>query len=300
MLVELTVENYAVVDRLRVRFHAGLNLLTGETGSGKSIVVDALGLLLGGRASADTVRSETERARVSGIFEAPKDPACRKLLDDAGVAVEDGELLIEREVLAGGKSRAFLGSRPVTLALLRDIAPYLGDIHGQHEQQQLFSADAQLRLLDEFAGVEDLRDQVGAMFREWRRIRSEIEDLEKSEQEKLRLADLWSFQKKEIEAAGLRAGEDAELENQRLVLKNVARLEESANGAYAALYDAPESAAAQVRIALKKAEELAKIDASVAPVLEVLKTAAIGINEASDTLRDYLDRLEADPERLDQ
>jgi DNA repair protein RecN (Recombination protein N) len=300
VLLELVVENYAVVERVRVRFHAGLNLLTGETGSGKSIVVDALGLLLGGRASADTVRSETERARVSGIFEAPKDPACRKLLDDAGVAVEDGELLIEREVLAGGKSRAFLGSRPVTLALLRDIAPYLGDIHGQHEQQQLFSADAQLRLLDEFAGVEDLRDQVGAMFREWRRIRSEIEDLEKSEQEKLRLADLWSFQKKEIEAAGLRAGEDAELENQRLVLKNVARLEESANGAYAALYDAPESAAAQVRIALKKAEELAKIDASVAPVLEVLKTAAIGINEASDTLRDYLDRLEADPERLDQ
>jgi len=294
------VENYAVVERVRVRFHAGLNLLTGETGSGKSIVVDALGLLLGGRASADSVRSETERARVSGIFEAPKDPACRKLLDDAGVAVEDGELLIEREVLAGGKSRAFLGSRPVTLALLRDIAPYLGDIHGQHEQQQLFSADAQLRLLDDFAGAEDLRDQVGAMFREWRRIRSEIEDLEKSEQEKLRLADLWSFQKKEIEAAGLRAGEDMELENQRLVLKNVARLEESANGAYAALYDAPESAAAQVRIALKKAEELAKIDASVAPVLEVLKTAAIGINEASDTLRDYLDRLEADPERLDQ
>ena len=300
MLLELVVENYAVVERVRVRFHAGLNLLTGETGSGKSIVVDALGLLLGGRASADTVRSETDRARVSGIFEAPKDAAFRALLDAAGVTAEDGELLIEREVLAGGKSRAFLGSRPVTVALLRELAPFLGDIHGQHEQQQLFSSDAQLRLLDEFADLDELRGQIGGLYREWRRIQNELEDLEKSEQEKLRLADLWSFQKKEIEAAALRAGEDAELENQRLVLKNVARLEESANGAFAALYDSPDSAAAQVRIALKRAEELARIDASVAPVLDVLKAAAIGINEASDTLRDYLDRLEADPERLDE
>src|SRR5438067_1803093 len=137
MLLELVVENYAVVDRLRVRFHPGLNLLTGETGSGKSIVVDALGLLLGGRASAEMIRSGEERARVSGIFTVP--PAC-----PVELGVEDGELLIEREILAGGKSRAFAGSRPVTLAILRELAPYLGDIHGQHDQQLLFSSDAQL------------------------------------------------------------------------------------------------------------------------------------------------------------
>ena len=139
MLLELVVENYAVVERVRVRFHPGLNLLTGETGSGKSIVVDALGLVLGGRASAEMVRSDTDRARISAIFEAPRAGGCRLLLEDAGVPVEDDELLIEREVLAGGKSRAFLGNRPVTVALLRELAPFLGDIHGQHEQQQLFS-----------------------------------------------------------------------------------------------------------------------------------------------------------------
>src|SRR5690349_3082399 len=257
MLLELVVENYAVVERLRVHFHAGLNLLTGETGSGKSIVVDALGLLLGGRASADTVRSETERARVSGIFEAPKDPACRKLLDDAGVAVEDGELLIEREVLAGGKSRAFLGSRPVTAALLRDLAPFLGDIHGQHEQQQLFSPQAQIELLDEFAG-SDL-EPVRTHFQHWKQTQHELEELQKSEQEKLRLADLWSFQRREIEAAAPKPGEDAELENERRVLKNVAKLQEHATAAYAALYDSPQSAAAQIRIALKRLEDLARI-----------------------------------------
>src|SRR5258708_313929 len=222
MLVELTVENYAVVERVRVRFHAGLNLLTGETGSGKSIVVDALGLVLGARASADMVRSDTDRARISAIFEAPQQPACRALLDAAGIEMEEGELLIEREVLAGGKSRAFLGNRPVTVALLRELAPYLGDIHGQHEQQQLFSPESQLDLLDDFAGLEEPRARVDGLFRHWRGIQSELEALTTSEQEKLRLADLWSFQRKEIEAAALQPEADTELESEPLVLKNVA------------------------------------------------------------------------------
>jgi len=300
VLLELLVENYAVVERVRVRFHAGLNLLTGETGSGKSIVVDALGLVLGGRASADMVRSDTDRARISAIFEAPRQPGFRELLEHAGVLVEEGELLIEREVLAGGKSRAFLGNRPVTVALLRELAPFLGDIHGQHEQQQLFSPDSQLELLDEFAGAENARDRVAEIFRQWHQFQHELAELEKSEQEKLRLADLWSFQRKEIEAAGLKSGEDTELENERTVLKNVARLQENADAAYSALYDSPESASAQVRTALKKLEDLSRIDATLAPVVETLKSAVIGVDEASYAIRDYLDRLEADPDRLEQ
>lgn len=300
MLVELLVENYAVVENVRVRFHPGLNLLTGETGSGKSIVVDALGLVLGARASAEMVRSDTDRARVSAIFEAPRDRAFAALLEQAGVTAEDEELLIEREVLAGGKSRAFVGSRPVTAALLREIAPFLGDIHGQHEQQQLFSSEAQLLLLDEFAGLDDRREQAGALFREWKSVERELEELNKSEQEKLRLADLWSFQRKEIEAAELKAGEDAELDRQRSVLRNVAKLKENAEAAYAALYDREESAAAQVRSALKRVEELCRIDASFGDVAETMRAAAIGIAEASDRIRDYLDRLEADPARLEE
>ncbi|HUJ51014.1 MAG TPA: AAA family ATPase, partial [Bryobacteraceae bacterium] len=297
MLLELLVENYAVVEHVRVRFHAGLNLLTGETGSGKSIVVDALGLVLGARASAEMVRSDTERARVSAIFEAPRDKACLGLLNEAGLTIEDGELLIEREVLAGGKSRAFLGSRPVTAALLRELAPYLGDIHGQHEQQQLFSSGAQLQLLDDSAGLDEQRERAGELFREWKRVERELEELNRSEQEKLRMADLWSFQRKEIEAAALKPGEDVQLETQRLVLKNVAKLQENAGAAYAALYDAPESASAQVRAASKKLDELARIDRSFEEVAETLRAATIGIDEASDRIRDYLDRLEADPQR---
>ncbi len=300
MLLEIVVENYAVVERVRVRFHAGLNLLTGETGSGKSIVVDALGLVLGGRASADMVRSDTERARVAAIFEVPKDAGLLGLLDQAGAPVEEGELLIEREVLAGGKSRAFLGNRPVTMALLREIAPFLADIHGQHEQQQLFSSAAQLQSLDDFAGLEGRREEVAGLFRSWKGIESQLEELNRSEQEKLRMADLWSFQRKEIDTAALHPGEDAQLEQERLVQRNMAKLQDNANAAYAALYEEQSSVSAQLHTALKKVEELARIDTSLQRVAETLQSAAIGVDDASDSIRDYMDKLEADPKRLDE
>jgi DNA repair protein RecN (Recombination protein N) len=290
VLLELVIENYAVVDRLGVRFHPGLNLLTGETGSGKSIVVDALGLLFGGRASADMIRSGHERARISGIFAVTG-------LGHLDLAIEDGELLIEREILAGGKSRAFIGSRPVAVALLKEIAPLLGDIHGQHEQQLLFSADAQLRMLPvEQAPAGLVRD----LFQRWAAAGKELAELERSEQEKLRLLDLWSFQKKEIESAAPKVGEDASLEQERRLLLNLGRIQESAGAAFAALYDSPESALTLIRGAAKKLDEVARIDASVAPIRETIEPAAIAIQEASYALRDYLAKLEANPARLDQ
>jgi len=300
MLVELTVENYAVVDRLRVRFHAGLNLLTGETGSGKSIVVDALGLLLGGRASADMIRSGEDRALVAGIFEVRDDRAVRTVLDQAGVDVEDGELLIEREVLIGGKSRAFVANRPATAALLRELAPHLGDIHGQHDQQLLFSPDTQREMLDDFAGAQKMRGEVGESYHALRQVESELADLERSEQEKLRMLDLWQFQRREIESLRLQLGEDATLENERRVLQNLGRILETAGGAYAALYDSPESAVALARLAAKKLEELGRIDATLGEIRETLKPAEIALSEAAYTLRDYLGRLEPNPARLEE
>src|SRR5262249_54997012 len=182
MLLELVVENYAVVERLRIHFHPGLNLLTGETGSGKSIVVDALGLLLGSRASADMVRTGESRARVAGIFDVRDYPAVLRVLEPAGIETEDGELLIEREILAGGKSRAFVGTRPVAASLLRDLAPHLADIHGQHDQQLLFSTEAQRDMLDAFAANRELLDRVAQVYREWRAAAAELAELERAEQ----------------------------------------------------------------------------------------------------------------------
>ncbi len=300
MLLELVVENYAVVERLRVNFHHGLNLLTGETGSGKSIVVDALGLLLGGRASADMIRTGEARARIAGIFDVREQAAIRKLLEPSGLEAEDGELLVEREILASGKSRAFVGSRPVSASLLKDLAPFLADIHGQHDQQLLFSPDAQREMLDAFGNHRELVETIDALFGAWRGAASELEELERGEQEKLRLLDLWTFQRKEIESAGLQADEEAELENERRVLNNVQRLEEAATAAYTAVYDSPESARAQVRLAAKRIEELSRIDDSLGGLSEHLKAADLSLQEVSYALRDYLGRLEANPGRLEE
>jgi DNA repair protein RecN (Recombination protein N) len=300
MLLELMVENYAVAERLRVHFHEGLNLLTGETGSGKSIVVDAVGLLLGGRASPDMIRSGQSRARITGIFDLADNAAAKRILEAAGLELEDGELLVERELLAGGKSRAFLRSRPVSVSLLKELAPHLADIHGQHDQQILFDPDAQRDMLDAFAGHGELLQKAGGVFRQWRETGRELEDLERSEQDKLRLLDMWTFQRREIEAAALETGEDEALENERRVLQNVQRLEEAASTAYSALYDSPESAVTLARTAAKRLDELSRIDSSLEGLREQLKAADLNMQEVSYALRDYLSRLEANPGRLEE
>jgi DNA repair protein RecN (Recombination protein N) len=300
VLAELIVENYAVIERVRVHFQPGLNLLTGETGSGKSIVVDALGLLFGGRASAEIVRAGSDRARVSGVFEIRPTPALARLLEDSGIQPEDGELIVEREIQASGKSRALVSNRPVTAALLKELAPFLGDIHGQHDQQQLFSPAVQCEMLDAFAGNEDSLHTVRTVYEKWRTATAELEKIDHAAQEQLRMADLWSFQQREIESVAPKPGEDAELEAERRVLRNVVKLQESAGAAYAALYEDTRSAMAQLRTAVKRLEEIAKIDENIAQVIAALQPASIAADEAAHGLRHYLGALEADPGRLDQ
>lgn len=297
MLLELVVENFAVVEKLRLRFHEGLNVLTGETGSGKSLVVDALGLLLGGRGSTDLIRTGAPRAFAGGIFELPSGTHFSGWLEENSITAEDGELLIEREILANGKSRAFAGGRPVTAAFLRGLAPHLGDIHGQHDQQQLFDPGSQLGILDESGSIA--REEVRSRFRAWRDAVARLNELDRNEKDKLRLADLWNMQRNEIEGASPAPGEDASLENERRVLKNVAKLQENASAAFEALSDAPESAAANLRAALKRIEELARIDANLKALLETLRPAQIAIDDVSHELRHYLGSLEADPGRLE-
>ena len=298
MLHELVVENYAVVDRLRVRFHAGLNLLTGETGSGKSIVVDALGLLLGGRASAEMIRSGEARARVSGRFDAPE--RSERALEAAGLETEEGELLLEREILSNGKSRVFVNNRPATVALLKELSAYLGDIHGQHDQQLLFDAAAQLSMLDSYAGVRDERRALREVYLAWKAAGEQIAELESSDQEKLRLLDLWQFQRNEIELSELQAGEDVELAAERKVQQNSGKLLEAAGSAWEALYETPESAWSVLRTVSKKLDELGRIDESMIPVRQALEPALIAVQDVAYSLRDYLGQVEANPARLEE
>ncbi len=298
MLVELLVENFAVADRVRVRLGQGLNVLSGETGSGKSLIVDSLGLLFGGRASAETVRSGAERARIAGIFEAVRSKELVALLEGAGLEMEDGELLVEREILSSGKSRAFVGSRAVAAGFLKELQPHLGDIHGQHDQQRLFSATEQRSMLDEFSGNEVLLEKVGSLWASLRSAEGELRQLEEREQEMLRQRDLWSFQKHEIEAADLKPNEDQSLEHELRVLANVVKLKEQAGGAYEALQEGPESALSVLRLAIKRLNELRRIDDSLSGVMDSLKSAEVSMDDAARELGRYVDRLEADPQRL--
>jgi DNA repair protein RecN (Recombination protein N) len=300
MLAELAVENFAVIERARVQFHPGLNLLTGETGSGKSLVVDALALLFGGRASAEMVRTGAERAHVAGIFEVTPTPELEQILARVGIYLEDHELLIAREVQANGKSRAFAANHPATTALLRELAPFLGDIHGQHDQQQLFSPQAQCETLDTFAGAQALVKETGELYASWKRAAAELAELDRVSQEQLRMSGLWDYQAREIEGVNPRPGEDTELENERRVLRNLVKLQETAGAAFEALYEDPESVTARLRSIVKKIQEIARIDENARETLAALEPASIAADEAADALRLYLGGLEADPGRLDQ
>jgi len=300
VLSELRIENFAVIERIEVCFHGGLNLLTGETGSGKSIVVDALDLLLGGRTSAEMVRTGAERARLSGLFAIPKDPELNVLLSESGIEPEDGELWLEREILANGKSRAFVSGRPVTAAFLRQLGRFLADIHGQNDQQMLFEPEAQREILDQFAEAAELLDQVRRAWRQWDACRRQLSELEQREKEKLKLADLWTFQQREIEQAAPKPGEDAVLEAERRRLQNVSRLRELAVAAYDALYESPESVLAGLRAAGRRLEELSRLDPSFAEPSQTLEPARYAVEEVALALRDYLSGLEADPGRLEE
>ena len=298
MLQELNVEGYAVVAKLRVRFQPGLNLLTGETGSGKSIVVDALSLLLGARAASDVIRAGCRRARVAAVFEVAEAPALRTLLSESGVELEQGELIVEREVLDSGKSRAYVNGRLVTLAFLRSLAPFLGDIHGQHEQQSLFSPRTQLEMLDAFAATTDDCAGIGEIYRTWRRADERLCELRGNEQERLRLSDLYRFQHREISEAKLDPAEVEQLTQRRDVLGNLARVEENAARAYDVLYDSSASASTQLAAAQKALEDLIALDPSLGSLKERLEGARANIEDAAFEIRSYVDRLEPDPEVL--
>ena len=301
MLQQLHIESYALIDRLSLEFGPGLNLLTGETGSGKSIMVDALGLLLGGRASPETIRSGTERAVLCGLFEVVVSRDLKRAADEVGVELAaGGELLLKRELHVSGRTRVFINDRPATVAALRALAPWLADIHGQHQQQALLVPASQLELLDRSASAEELAEQVADAYRGWRQTTARLAELTRDEQEKLRLADLWSFQKQEIEAARPLHDEDQRLGEEKRVLANSTRIHGAVESAYQQLYDAPGAAAAAMAAALRALEDVARFDRTFEPICDGLRSARISVEDASLSLRDYLEQLDANPQRLEQ
>jgi len=298
VLVELRLENYAVVDNLAVEFAPGLNLLTGETGAGKSILIDALALLLGEKASPEVIRSGADKATISAVFEV--DGAAEKtvaeILESNGVDVEDESVILRREIAAGGKGRVFVNNQPATVAVLRQLAPHLAIIHAQNESLLSFDAAARLRLLDAFANLQI--EATAEAFSQWKGIKNRIAELEQDEQDRLRLVDLWTFQKREIEDARLHPGEDERLETEKRVLANAEKIHSAAMNAFDLLYEGNASTSSSLRAAQRHIEELARYDPKFQETAATLENARIGVEDAGASLRDYAGNIEASPERL--
>ncbi|HWZ44812.1 MAG TPA: DNA repair protein RecN [Candidatus Saccharimonadales bacterium] len=302
MLLELRVENYAVIDSLAVEFDRGLNLLTGETGAGKSILIDALALLLGNKAFAESIRHGAEKAVVSGVFEADH-AALKSLLEANGLEsgegqADTGHIIVKREVAAGGKGRVFINNQPATVAMLRQLAPFLASVHAQNENLLAFDATARLGLLDSYAGIN--LEELEARYREWASIGRRMAELERDEKDRLRMVDLWSFQKKEIEAAQLLPGEDQKLETEKRVLGSAEKLHAAALAVYDLLYDSENSVEANLAAARRHLEELERFDPKFQESLTALQSARVAVEDVSATVRDYAQGIDASPERLAQ
>lgn len=300
MLVELAIRDYAIIDDLRLRLAAGFNVLTGETGAGKSIIIGALGLLLGERADATAVRAGAERAVIEGVFEpGARADVVRPILEAYGID-EDPVLIVTREVHAEGRSTGRVNGRSVPVRALAELGARLVDVHGQSDNASLKREATHLDLLDGFAGCDAQRAELAHRVRQLRAVQDELAALRTDEASLARRAELLRFQVDEIEAAALDADEAESLRAERARLANAERLATLADGAWQALKGDDEAAGALDRLdaALGAAGDIAALDPSLADVVDALGAAVEGVAGAAAALRGYRDRLEADPERL--
>ena len=299
MLTKLTVKDYALIESLEVDFAPGLNILTGETGAGKSILIGALGLALGERADLDSVRTGAKAAVVEAEFSVKAYRPAADLLKELEAEPSADPLIMRREVNAAGKSRAFVNDSPVNLAGLKRLGDALLDMHGQHQHQSLLYEERHLDYLDAFGHLEPLRGQVSQAFSEYHKIRKQLDDLVHKEQLTREKIDLYQFQLKEITDAGLQAGQEDELEKEKFILENTEKLFASASQAYELLYDGEGSIIERLGTLENLFTDLSSIDERQNESRDAVQSSLAQLEETARSLRQYRDKLQFDPERLE-
>jgi len=299
VLSHLRIKNIALIDDLELEFGSGLNLLTGETGSGKSIIVDSLAALTGERVSADLIKQGESSARIEGVFETQVTDNVAHLLEESGIEAS-GEILVRRDLSRDGKNRVFVNDQLVTQSFLKRLGPLLADIHGQGEQQTLYDVSTHIVMLDDFAGVEKEKLQVRDAFVAWSQIAHELATLKQDESEKLQLIDILRFQVNEIGKANLTTGEDAKLEIEKRRLANAEKLAALSTEIFSLLYDDEHSTLATLDRAAKLAAELSQFETSFSEYDDGLGTARALIDDLAATARDFRSKLEFSPERLNE
>jgi DNA repair protein RecN (Recombination protein N) len=303
MLSLLKIKNIALIDRLEIEFGAGLNLLTGETGSGKSIIVDSLGALTGDRVSSDLIKEGEQTAQIEGLFGIGNSPELQTIFDESGIETETAgeiDLIVRRELSASGKNRIFINNQLVTQSVLKRIGPYLVDIHGQGEHTALYSPASHLAILDEFADAGELGKNVAEAHRSWSVIRAELAVFSQGEAEKLQMLDILKFQVGEIKRVNPLAGEDEELEEEKRRLNNVEKLSALSGDAYSLLYENDQSTTATLEKAARKIEELTGFESKFEAYIESIKTAQAVLEDLAISVRDFRNHLEFSPSRLEE
>lgn len=303
MLSLLKIKNIALIDELQLEFSHGLNLLTGETGSGKSIIVDSLGALTGDRISSDLIKEGEKTAQIEGLFNVAFGDFLREIFEASGIETETGaemDLIVRRELAASGRNRIFVNNQLVTGSFLKRIGAYLVDIHGQGEQATLFNPSNHLEILDEYANLGNLRANIAEKYRVLARTQKEIENLRDDEAQKLQLLDVLQFQVDEIKKVNPQPGEDDSLNEEKRRLNNVEKLSALGDESYLLLYDNEESTVATLEKAARKITELAEYESSFGEYTEGLQTAQAVLEDLAMAVRDFRNRLEFSPERLEE
>lgn len=300
MLLELRIQNFAVIEQLAIHLESGLNALTGETGAGKSIIVGALSLLLGERASADVIRSGASKAVVEGVFDVANRKDILSALAEQGIEANEGLLILRREVAVEGRSRAWVNGAASTATLLGALGNWLVDLHGQHEHQTLLQRDEQRDILDDYAGCTDVAGKVRAAHAKVRRLDAELADLERRRREAEQRSDYLHFQATEIEAARLRPGEEEEIAQETVRLEHAEELAGLAEQLHQALYASEKSVTARLGELRRTLEHLIRIDSSQEDARELLDNSYYPLEELGRRMGDYAGSIEYDPARLEE
>jgi len=299
MLKSLSIKNYALIDELAVDFSSGLVIITGETGAGKSILIDALGLILGSRASAEVVRSGAEKAIVEGGFAVGGNKKLCSLLEENELDASD-ELIVRREVSAKGQSRCFVNDSPVTLALQKQIGELLVDLHGQHEHQSLLRVETHIGMLDDFGGLDGMVLEYQSAYKRLRDLASELGELRTREQQLREKQDFYAFQMQEIDAVGPRPGEEEQLETELKILENAEKLFASTGKLYEHLYEGEQSVHDLLVLIRNQLQDLADIDKQFADAASECGSAVAVVSELAKFIQGYNARVEFNPERLEE
>ena len=298
MLLELTLRNFAIIDELTVNFGEGLNILTGETGAGKSVIVDAINLILGEKASTDLIKSDKEEALIEALFGISKKRELKDKLISSGLESKGDEVVIKRVIPRAGRSRVYINGSIATFNLLEQIVEGLVDIFSQQEHQTLLKEERHLEVLDEFGGLGSLTRRVSELYKGTTKLKREIEELERDQKNKIEREDFLRFQCKEIDSVRLEPGEDERLEEERKKLANAERLFSVANEAYGILYEGEKAVTDVLKRIRNQIDEVAKIDASLVDVAKSIEKGTIEIQDAAFTLRGYASNISFDPQRL--